>query len=177
MASGERPLKGDTAMSILTSIMRDTPRPISEVKRDLPPDFGRIVRRCLAKDPEDRYQTAKDLRNDLRGLREDMNSGERVSLSSASVPSVTASSSNVSTSAASQPTRRSRMPLVAAGVLAVAIIAGIAGWQLFRGGAVEPSARPESFATIGLTRVTTTGTAGLATLSQDGRYVAHVVSD
>src|SRR5689334_6498992 len=46
MASGERPFKGDTAMSILTSIMRDTPRSISELKRDLPPDFARIVRRC-----------------------------------------------------------------------------------------------------------------------------------
>ena len=35
----------------------------------------RIVRRCLSKDPEDRYQTAKDLRNDLRALKEDLSSG------------------------------------------------------------------------------------------------------
>ena len=43
-------------------------------RSDLPRDLGRIVKRCLAKDPEERYQTAKDLRNDLKALKEDSDS-------------------------------------------------------------------------------------------------------
>ena len=69
MAVGELPFKGETQVSVLSSILRDTPPSVTDIKPGLPRDLGRIIRRCLAKDPEDRYQTAKDLRNDLRGLR------------------------------------------------------------------------------------------------------------
>ena len=75
MATGERPFKGDTQVSLLSSIIKDTPRSVTDLKRELPRDIGRIVGRCLAKDPEDRYQTAKDLRNDLRSLKTDLDSG------------------------------------------------------------------------------------------------------
>ena len=47
--------------SLLSAIIKDTPQPITELKRELPRDLSRIVQRCLAKDSEDRYQTAKDL--------------------------------------------------------------------------------------------------------------------
>jgi len=176
MASGERPFRGDTAMSILTSIMRDTPRSISELKRDLPTDFGRIVRRCLAKDPEDRYQTAKDLRNDLRGLRDDLSSGERASVSVAS----SAIRTPPSTTSVSAPVvlTRPKYPRVGPAVAAlIAIAAVIGGWRLLRPSTAPVPPKSEPFATIGLTRLTTTGTAGLAAISQDGRYVAHVVTD
>ena len=175
MASGERPFKGDTAMSTLTSIIRDTPRPVSELKQELPSDFARIVRRCLAKDPEDRYQTAKDLRNDLRGLREDLGSGERASV--ASSPSVSAarpvSSAGVS-ELAKPPSRRWAIAAVAA----VAILAAaVAAWRLSGSREAPAVVHFDPFASIALTRLTTTGTAGLAAVSQDGRYVAHVVTD
>jgi len=176
MASGERPFKGDTAMSILTSIMRDTPRSISELKRDLPPDFARIVRRCLAKDPEDRYQTAKDLRNDLRGLRDDLQSGERASLAASS----SAIGTPPSTPSVSGPraTRSPARPLVIALIASLVVIAAaIGGGRLLWSGGAPVAPRLDPFATIGLTRLTTTGTAGLAAISQDGRYVAHVVTD
>ena len=62
MAVGERPFKGDTGLSILSSILRDAPKPLADINRALPPEFVRIVRRCLAKDPEDRWQSATDLR-------------------------------------------------------------------------------------------------------------------
>ena len=60
MATSERPFKGDTHVSLLSAILKDTPSSITDVKADLPRDFARIVKRCLHKDPEDRYQTAKD---------------------------------------------------------------------------------------------------------------------
>ena len=76
MATGRRPFAGETSISIITSIIRDTPPAITELNAALPRDLGRIVRRALAKDPERRYQTAKDLRNDLEELKAALDSGE-----------------------------------------------------------------------------------------------------
>jgi Tol biopolymer transport system component len=76
MLTGVRPFTGDTNVSILASIVRDLPRPITEHKPDLTGDGARILRKALAKNPDRRYQTAADLRNDLDLLREDVTSGD-----------------------------------------------------------------------------------------------------
>jgi Tol biopolymer transport system component len=76
MATGQRPFKGDTGASIVSSILRDAPAPVSELNRSLPRHLGRIVRHCLQKDPERRSQTAKDLRNELEELKEEVSTGE-----------------------------------------------------------------------------------------------------
>ena len=76
MATGQRPFTGDTSISIISSILKDTPKSVTELNPALPRDLGRIVRRALAKDPERRYQTAKDLRNDLEELKASLDSGE-----------------------------------------------------------------------------------------------------
>jgi serine/threonine protein kinase len=68
-ATGQRPFSGETGLSILSSIVRDTPRAVTEINPALPQDFGRIIRRAMVKDPERRYQSAKDLRNDLEDLQ------------------------------------------------------------------------------------------------------------
>jgi hypothetical protein len=52
-------------MSTITAILRDTPPPISEIRHNVPHHLGRVIHRCLEKDPERRYQTAKDVRNEL----------------------------------------------------------------------------------------------------------------
>jgi Tol biopolymer transport system component/serine/threonine protein kinase len=76
MATGERPFKGDTAASLLSSIIKDTPQSATEVNPNIPRDLGKIIRRCLVKDTEHRYQTAKDLRNELEELKQEVDSGE-----------------------------------------------------------------------------------------------------
>jgi Tol biopolymer transport system component len=78
MATGQRPFTGDTSVSIISSIVKDTPKPIAELNPSLPHDFGRIVRHALTKDPERRYQTAKDLRNELEELKGSIDSGELI---------------------------------------------------------------------------------------------------
>jgi eukaryotic-like serine/threonine-protein kinase len=77
MASGEKPFRGDSVVSVLSSILRDVPRPLAELNPRVPREFTRIVRRCLAKDPDERYQSAKDLRLDLEDLRQDLSSSEQ----------------------------------------------------------------------------------------------------
>lgn len=78
MATGERPFKGDTNLSIMSSIARDTPTSVTELNRSLPRHLGRIIKRALTKDAEHRLQTAKDLRNELEELKEEVESGEAV---------------------------------------------------------------------------------------------------
>ena len=76
MATGRRPFAGDTSISIISSIVKDTPKSVTELNPALPRELGRIVRRALVKDPSRRYQTAADLRNDLEELNASLDSGE-----------------------------------------------------------------------------------------------------
>ena len=70
MATGVRPFRGDSAVSVISSILKDSPAAPIEVNPALPPDLDRIIRRCLAKDPVRRYQTVVDLLNDLEELQQ-----------------------------------------------------------------------------------------------------------
>ena len=69
LATGCAPFEGESPSAVISSILRDDPPALSAVRPDLPCDLGRIVRRCLEKDPERRFQTAKDLRNELEDIR------------------------------------------------------------------------------------------------------------
>jgi len=152
MATGDRPFKGDTSVSIISSILKDTPAPVTDLNPALPADLARIVRRCLAKDPARRYQGAGDLRTELEDLKQDVESG---------VSAITARP-------AAKP-KRSLMWMA----LGVAAVAGLAAIWFF----VNSSRRattPTTFAIDHLVRLTTTGTVSLAAISPDGRYVVHV---
>ncbi len=76
MATGERPFSGPNAAQLISSILRDTPESVTAVRDELPRHLGRIVRRCLEKDPERRYQSALDVRNELQDLWREIESGE-----------------------------------------------------------------------------------------------------
>ena len=76
MATGERPFRGDTGMSTIGAILKDQPDSVTELNPSLPRHLGRVIRRCLAKDPDRRYQTALDLRNELEELKAEIDSGE-----------------------------------------------------------------------------------------------------
>ena len=155
MASGRRPFKGDTPMSTISMILRETPASITELNPNLPRHLGRIVKRCLEKDPERRYQTAQDLRNDLQGLREELDSGELPVPSRAAAPAAGRSSV--------------RWLGIAAALLVVAAIAYFVSQRL-SSGPQAPGARA-----MEITRLTSSGNAAEAAISPDGNYVAHEV--
>jgi serine/threonine protein kinase len=75
MATGNRPFAGDSAASVMSAILRDTPPPVDLERDDLPHDLVRILDRCLEKDPEDRYQRARALCKDLADLRRESVAG------------------------------------------------------------------------------------------------------
>jgi hypothetical protein len=88
MLTGERPFAGSSAVAIVSSILRDTPRQISELQPGLPRELVRLVHRCLAKDPINRYQSAIDLRHGLEETKQDVDSGDALCSSPANEAAV-----------------------------------------------------------------------------------------
>ena len=76
LAAGHRPFIGDSGAEITSSILRDRPEPLAQVRTDLPTDLDRIVSRCLEKNPRERIQSALDVNNELRRLRKTLDRGE-----------------------------------------------------------------------------------------------------
>jgi serine/threonine protein kinase/Tol biopolymer transport system component len=68
MLSGRRAFKHDTAAETMTAVLREDPPELAEGSAQIPPALGRIVRRCLEKDPEQRFQSARDLAFALTNL-------------------------------------------------------------------------------------------------------------
>jgi serine/threonine protein kinase len=74
MATGVRPFIGESSPALMSSILRDAPPSVVEVRNDFPRHLGRIIGRCLEKDRRDRYQTARDVFNELRALQRESSS-------------------------------------------------------------------------------------------------------
>jgi hypothetical protein len=47
MATGRRPFEGGSSAELISSILRDTPPPVNELRPELPADLARVIRRCL----------------------------------------------------------------------------------------------------------------------------------
>ena len=75
MATGDRPFKGDTNLSILASIVKDQPTLIVERNVEMPRHLARIVKKALEKDLDRRYTSMVELRNDLIELKEEIDAG------------------------------------------------------------------------------------------------------
>ena len=76
MATGQRPFQGHSSPSVMSAILRDTPKSVSDVRDELPTHLGRIIERCLEKERDQRYQSAADVRLDLEALRRGLESGQ-----------------------------------------------------------------------------------------------------
>jgi eukaryotic-like serine/threonine-protein kinase len=75
MACGLRAFGGGTSADVISSILRDEPTPVPDLRQSLPHHLGRIIALCLAKNPDRRYQSARDLRNELEMLRKEVAAG------------------------------------------------------------------------------------------------------
>ncbi len=75
MATGIRPFPGSSSVEISSAILRDRPRPVTELRADLPTGLQRILDRCLAKEASERYGSARELQEAVQRLRQDLTSG------------------------------------------------------------------------------------------------------
>ena len=72
MLTGRRPFEGTTLSDILAAVLDHEPAPVARYSPDAPAELERIVRKALAKDPDKRYQTSRDLLNDLKDLKREI---------------------------------------------------------------------------------------------------------
>jgi eukaryotic-like serine/threonine-protein kinase len=122
MISGQKAFQGDSKLSTLTAVLKQEPKPISQLVPDIPRDLEKIVNRCLRKDPGRRFQHMGDVKVELEELKEDSSS---------------------STLAGTPPAvRPARWMWVWAGTALVIASLAVAVW-LFRGTDKKPAAAPE----------------------------------
>lgn len=68
MAAGKRPFEGKSQISVASAILEKDPEPISSIRPLTPPAFEHVVSTCLAKSPDDRYQSARDVKLELKWI-------------------------------------------------------------------------------------------------------------
>jgi len=110
MATGKKAFEASSHASLIAAILKEDPRPLRELQPMTPPLLERIVKSCLAKDPDDRPQSAHDLKMEFDWIRESSGISE--------VPKV----------ATESPTARSKAPaiMLAVGLLALAVAIAVA---------------------------------------------------
>ncbi len=153
MATGTRAFQGKSQASLIASILKDQPTPISSVQAMTPPSLDRVVRVCLEKDPDARWQTAHDVGLQLQWIAEG------------------GSAAGVPRPVTHRRRSRERAAWVAAAVFAL-VAAGLGARELLR----EPPPTPRTIrfqiaAPAGLTSV------GMPKVSPDGRIIAFDASD
>jgi serine/threonine protein kinase len=76
MVTGMRAFAGENAVSTLSAILRDEAKPINEIAPDVPPQIEQVVKRCLRKSPDDRWQSMQDVKGALQALKHESDSGQ-----------------------------------------------------------------------------------------------------
>jgi len=157
MATGNRPFQGKSQISLASAILEQDPAPISSANAKVPAAFQHIVTTCLEKNPEDRFQTAHDIKLQLQWL-------------AAGKPAA----DQAAPAAVAPPAAKHTLPWMAAVV--AALLLGAAAATLLRPQHPAPSIRtvinpPEK------THINLTGdTAGPPVLSPDGSAVAFAAT-
>ena len=151
MATGQRPFQGGSQASLVAAIMKEEPRPVSGVRTTSPPALDRVVQRCLAKDPDDRWQSASDLAHELRAIAD----GRIGSGVSAVTPAPAA--------------KTSKLPWI---VAAVAIVAALGTWLISGRAEPAPPREPLELSIPIPPEITLSDDQeSLLELSPDGRYL------
>jgi serine/threonine protein kinase len=181
MATGRQPFSGATSAVVFNAILSQDPVPAPQLNAMLPPKLDEIISKSLEKDRDLRYQSAADLRGDLKRLKRDTESGRKVQASVAAIPaqshggapvsgatSPAVSSSQSSAEAAAAPgTKKNRVRFIGTGIALV--LAACLAYSVFLRSRTVP------FENISVTKLTDTGDVIMAAISPDGQYILSLV--
>jgi Tol biopolymer transport system component len=157
MATARRAFDGKSKTSLIAAILSTQPPPISSVQPVMPPALDHVVRKCLEKDPEDRWQSARDVASELRWIAE------------------AGSQAGVPATLSLRRRSRERLAWTLVGLLAAAGGAGLA-WALGLRGALEEASRPLKVEIVPPPETPLSNVVqGAVALSPDGRRMAFVV--
>jgi Tol biopolymer transport system component len=147
LLTGHRPFDGQSASSVMAAVLATTPRAIEELVPLTPPALERIVTRCLAKDPEDRWQTARDVAAELQWVSQ---GGSKVGL-----PAVVSGRRRV----------RESIAWAACGLAALGALAFAIAWM-------RRAPVPAPIVRFALSMPATVQNASPPVVSPDGRHIA-----
>jgi serine/threonine protein kinase len=181
MATGQLPFSGNTSAVIFHAILQNDPIPVIQLNPELPHKLQEAISKLLEKERDLRYQSAADLRGDLRRLKRDTESGRKLSQSLSSQAPLTASVQAARSFASTPPSgsevvaaagkHKVGLAVTALISLAVIVAAAYGVYSLFLRG------RPVAFQNVSITKVTETRRAAHAAISPDGKYILNVVDD
>ncbi len=191
MAAGSPPFTGETPTDVVVAIVEKEQPPISRYVEGAPPELERIIRKCLRKDRNERYQIVKELAIDLRSLRKELEVNSMLERSLAPGMGATVSSEYARASSGREkgvdtnelkaartvihePVRTSSRNWIA--VAAVVALAAL-GFGLYKLRLRSEPRGPVPFERLDVTKLTTTGNATLAGMSPDGKYLAYVTNE
>ena len=144
MITGKRPFKKNTAAETMAAIIRDEPESLNSLNPQTPPVLRWIVDRCMAKDPEDRYASTRDLARDLQAIRDHI------------------SEVNSPTAIAAQPPKRFRFLIPSLILIAFLAGAALTYWLI----------QPKPLEPIKMTTLTYSGKDYSPAVSPDGKLIA-----
>ena len=203
MFAGRSPFASESVSDVIVGVLEREPAPLARYSGAIPNELNRIVTKTLAKDPEKRYQTVKDLLIDLKYLSEELHFGAKIEHSLQTPLTAGAKTqrfgdvdethepiTRTAEFVAPQPTssaeyivgqiklHRKRLAVAAAVILAVLAVVSYGGIRLYNSywQAEKPTPAAAPLQTMKITRLTSSGTASQAVISPDGRYLVHVSS-
>ena len=195
--TGQKPFTGKDTLDSLHNIVHAPTPHVKELNPAAPDELQRIVRRCLAKDPDKRYQSIKDVAIELEELQQDWHAATQLEFSAAPTTSGSLNSklgaesklessnrSGLATATIAAPTSSTaeylsqeikRHKRGVAIVLTVLIIAAVGlAFGIYKLWARKP---PFNLQAGKMIRLTNSGKAGAAVISPDGKYVAYSALD
>ena len=163
MATAKLPFEGETSAVIFDAILNRDPVSPSELNSQLPPKLQEIICTALEKDRDLRYQSAADMRAELKRLKRDTSSGRVV------LP--TTSTGSVHTQAVPAPARKStNIGAIAAAAVLFLVLAGVAYKLLAPGHQLH-------LQNMQFEKLTDSGKVVTVGISPDGRYLAYIRRD